>query len=122
MIAELDSVAVFVTDIDRAIAFYADDLGLPLTKRGSFGAEFMEGGSHLGVHPAVHPDARALVGRHTGITFQVRDLLDFCERLHQRNVRFLNEPTQQSWGIMAMIADPDGNVLALWENRPPAGE
>jgi lactoylglutathione lyase len=122
MIAELYSVAVFVTDIDRAVAFYAEDLGLPLTKRGSFGAEFMEGGSHLGVHPAVHPDARALVGRHTGITFEVKGLLDFCERLHQRNVRFLNEPTQQSWGIMAMIADPDGNVIALWENRPPPGE
>lgn len=122
MITGLYSVAVFVTDIDRAVAFYADDLRLPVTKRGSFGAEFMESGSHIGVHPAVHPDAKALVGRHTGLTFEVRDLLDFCERLHQRNVTFLNEPTQQSWGIMAMIADPDGNVIALWENRPPAEE
>jgi predicted enzyme related to lactoylglutathione lyase len=121
MIAGLYSVAVFVTDIERAIAFYADDLGLPLMKRGSFGAEFLEGDCRLGVHPAVHADARALVGRHTGITFQVKDLLDFCERLHQRNVRFLNEPTQQSWGIMAMVADPDGNVIALWESPPPGG-
>jgi lactoylglutathione lyase len=122
VITDLYSVAVFVTDIERAVAFYADDLGLALTKQGSFGAEFMEGRSHLGVHPAVHPDARALVGRHTGITFQVENLLEFCERLHERNVRFLNEPTQQSWGIMAMIADPDGNVIALWENKaPPAG-
>lgn len=119
MITDLYSIAVFVTDIDRAISFYADDLGLTLSKRGSFGAEFMEGETHLGVHPAVHPDARALVGRHTGITFQVRNLLEFSERLHERGVRFLNEPTQQSWGIMAMIADPDGNVMALWENRPP---
>lgn len=122
MITELYSVAVFVTDIERAVSFYADDLGLPLTRRGSFGAEFMEGGSHLGVHPAVHPDAKALVGRHTGVTFQVANLLEFCERLHERKVRFLNEPTQQSWGIMAMIADPDGNVIALWENRAPAAE
>ena len=119
MITDLYSIAVFVTDIDRAVSFYADDLGLTLSKRGSFGAEFLEGGTRLGVHPAVHPDARALVGRHTGITFQVRNLLEFSERLHQRGVRFLNEPTQQSWGIMAMIADPDGNVIALWENQGP---
>lgn len=122
MITSLYSIAVFVTDIERAVLFYADDLGLPLIRRGSFGAEFMEGDSHLGVHPAVHPDAKALVGRHTGLTFEVENLLDFCERLHDRGVKFLNEPTQQSWGIMAMIADPDGNVMALWENKPPAAE
>jgi lactoylglutathione lyase len=120
VIRAMYSVAVFVEDIERAIGFYRDDLGLPLTKRGSFGAEFLEQEPHLGVHPAVHADAKALVGRHTGITFHVPDLLDFCDRLRGRGVRFLNEPTQQSWGIMAMIADPDGNVLALWEDQLPA--
>ena len=119
MITALYSVAIFVADIDRAIHFYEDTLGLPLTKRGSFGAEFLESGTHIGVHPAIHPEAKALVGRHTGLTFQVDQLLEFCERLHQRGVRFLNEPTQQSWGIMAMIADPDDNVLALWEHQVP---
>jgi predicted enzyme related to lactoylglutathione lyase len=94
-------------------------LRLPLTKQGSFGAEFLEGESHVGVHPAVHPEARSLVGRHTGITLFVPDLLHFCGDLHARGVRFTAEPTQQSWGIMAMVADPDGNVLALWEDRLP---
>ncbi len=122
MISNLYSVAVFVRDIDRAIAFYEDGLGLPLLRRGSFGAEFLEGTTRLGIHPAVHPDAQALVGRHTGLTFEVEGLLEFCERLHQRGVKFLNEPTQQAWGIMAMISDPDGNVLALWENRLPESE
>jgi predicted enzyme related to lactoylglutathione lyase len=70
---------------------------------------------------AVH-DAIKLVGRHTGITLYVPDLLHYCGVLHDRKVRFVTEPTQQSWGIMAMIADPDGNVLALWEDRLPEGE
>lgn len=119
MIRAMYSIAVFVHDIDRAIGFYRDDLGLSLTKQGSFGAEFLEQEPHLGIHPAVHPDAKALVGRHTGITFHVPGLLDYCSRLQERGVRFLNQPTQQSWGIMAMIADPDGNVFALWEDRLP---
>jgi predicted enzyme related to lactoylglutathione lyase len=67
----------------------------------------------------VHADARQLIGRHTGITLYVPDLLHYCGVLHDRKVRFVAEPTQQSWGIMAMIADPDGNVLALWEDRLP---
>jgi lactoylglutathione lyase len=113
------SIAIFVHDIDRALAFYRDALGLPLGKQGSFGAEFFVEGTRVGVHPAVHPDARALVGRHTGITLYVPGLLHYCGELHQRGVRFLAEPTQQTWGIMAMVADPDGNVLALWEDQLP---
>ena len=115
----LHSVAIFVNDIGRAIEFYRDRLNLPVTKQGAFGAEFMEGETHLSVHPAVHPEAKSLVGRHTGITLFVPDLLHFCGQLHDRGVRFTTEPTQQSWGIMAMVADPDGNVLALWEDKLP---
>ena len=66
-------------------------------------------------------DAKKLVGRHTGITLFVPDLLHYCGDLHARGVRFLTEPTQQPWGIMAMIADPEGNILALWEDRTPEG-
>jgi predicted enzyme related to lactoylglutathione lyase len=118
----LYSVAIFVSDIERAVEFYRDVLGLPMTKHGSFGAEFLEGETHVGVHPAVHPDAKALVGRHTGITLFVPDLLHYCGVLHDRAVRFITEPTQQSWGIMAMISDPDGNLLALWEDHLPQGQ
>lgn len=117
------SIAIFVHDIGRAVEFYRDGLALPLGKQGSFGAEFFAEGTRIGVHPAVHADARALVGRHTGITLHIPDLLHYCGRLHERGVRFVAEPTQQAWGIMAMVADPDGNVLALWEDRlPDTGE
>ncbi|HET8648734.1 MAG TPA: VOC family protein [Gemmatimonadales bacterium] len=119
MIESLYSVAIFVNNIERAIEFYRDVLGLPLLREGSFGAEFLDGPTRLGVHPAVHPDSKAMVGRHTGLTFYVPDLLDFCGTLHEKGVTFINEPTQQAWGIMAMIADHDGNVMALWEDKTP---
>ena len=120
MIRSLYSIAIFVSDIERAITFYRDTLGLTLTKQGSFGAEFLEQEPHLGVHPAHHPNAKKLVGRETGLTFHVPDLLHFCGILHDRGVRFVTEPTKQSWGVMAMIADPDGNVMALWDDTVPA--
>ena len=115
------SVAIFVNDLARAVEFYRDKLRLPITQEGSFGAELLDGPTHIGVHPAVHADAKKLVGRHTGITLFVPDLLHYCGDLHARGVRFVTEPTQQPWGIMAMIADPEGNVLALWEDRTPEG-
>ena len=118
----LYSVAIFVSEVDRAVEFYRDMLGLPMLKHGSFGAEFLDGDTHLGVHPAVHPESKALVGRHTGITLFVPDLLHYCRVLHDRGVRFVTEPTQQPWGIMAMVADPDGNMLALWEDKLPEGQ
>lgn len=118
----LHSIAIFSLDISRAINFYRDILGLPLMRQGSFGAEFLEERPHLSVHPAVHPDARKLVGRDTGLTFHVPDLLHFCGVLHEKGVRFITEPTRQSWGIMAMITDPDGNVIALWDDKIPEEE
>jgi len=115
----LYSVAVFVNDIEKAKQFYRDHLELPLLREGSFGAEFLDGPTRLGVHPAVHPDAKAMVGRHTGFTLHVDGILEYCERLHERGVRFIVEPTRQAFGVMAMVADPDGNVLALWDDRLP---
>jgi predicted enzyme related to lactoylglutathione lyase len=122
-IAGVHSVAVFVRDLDRALTFYRDVLELPLGKQGSFGGEFFLEPAHIGVHPAVHPDSQALVGRHTGITLRVSGLVPLSGRLHERGVTFVSEPTQMAWGIMAMIADPEGNVLALWEDLlPGAGD
>lgn len=118
MIEGVHSFAIFVNNLDRAIEFYRDTLGLPVHKQGSFGLELFELPPHVGIHPAVHPDAKALVGRHTGITFHVPGLLHYCGILHERGVRFVSEPTRMSWGVMAMIADPENNIFALWENLP----
>jgi lactoylglutathione lyase len=117
MSISLHSFAIFVTDIERARVFYEEQLGLPVSRKGSFGFELLDQEPHLGVHPARHPDALKLVGRHTGITFHVPDLLTFCSRLGELGVPFVNEPTQQGFGIMALIADPDGNIMALWDDH-----
>ena len=121
MTVTLHSFAIFVTDLERARVFYEEQLGLPVNRAGSFGFEFLHAPPHLGVHPARHPDAVAMVGRHTGLTFHVANLLECCSHLAEQGVRFVAEPTQQGFGIMAMVADPDGNILALWEDNvtPP---
>ncbi len=120
MSVSLHSVAIFVTDIDRAHAFYVELLDLPVHKQGSFGFELLEQAPHIGVHPAQHPDAKAMVGRHTGLTFAVTDLLELSAKLVSAGVTFVAPPAQQGFGMMAMVADPDGNILALWEDNVSA--
>jgi catechol 2,3-dioxygenase-like lactoylglutathione lyase family enzyme len=84
-----------VHDLEKARAFYEDALGLPVARTGSFGYELLDAPPHVGVHPATHPDARALVGRHTGLTFEVVDLLGLCSRLGERGVRVVAEPLRR---------------------------
>jgi predicted enzyme related to lactoylglutathione lyase len=111
----LKNVVVFVTDMDRAKRFYADQLGLPLHRETQTVLEFFGEGPRLGVAVALHDDARKLVGRHTGITLRVEGLEALCARLTECGVRF-PEPLERSlWGKMAVVADPDGNQIALVE-------
>lgn len=117
MTSHLHSIAVFVTDLERARSFYEDGLRLPLAAKGSFGFQFGEQPPFLGVHPAAHEGAKAMVGRETGLTIRVKDLVGLRAELMERDVSLLTEPVQQGFGMMAMVADPDGNVLALWEDN-----
>jgi catechol 2,3-dioxygenase-like lactoylglutathione lyase family enzyme len=117
MTSHLHSIAIFVTELERARAFYEDGLGMTLAAKGSFGFQFGEQPPYLGVHPAAHAAAKAMVGRETGVTLRVRDLVGLRADLAARDIAFLTEPVQQGFGMMAMVADPDGNVLALWEDN-----
>jgi predicted enzyme related to lactoylglutathione lyase len=117
MTSHLHSIAIFVTDLERARAFYEDALGLPLAAKGSFGFQFGEHPPFLGVHPAAHDGAKAMVGRETGLTLRVSDLVGLRSDLTARGISLLTEPVQQGFGMMAMVSDPDGNVLALWEDN-----
>jgi catechol 2,3-dioxygenase-like lactoylglutathione lyase family enzyme len=114
-------VNVFVTDLERAVAFYEKTLGFPLRfKDERFGyAGFLPEGIRLGVARVApgSPEA-ALAGRHTGVGLGVPDLNAAYEELKAKGVRFTMVPTKQPWGgYMAMIADPDGNLFYLDELR-----
>lgn len=113
MAIELKNVVVFVTDIARAREFYAGLLGLPLQQETPAVLEFFAAGTRFGVAAALHDDARRLVGRHTGITLRADDLDGLCARLAAAGVRFPEPPERSPWGTMAVVADPDGNQIAL---------
>jgi len=114
MSVTMKNIVIFVTDLAKAKAFYVDLLGLPLAGQSEMLLEFFPGApSTLGVALAMQDDARKLVGRHTGITLKVEKIEALCETLASGGARFVEPLESSPWGKMAVIADPDGNQLAL---------
>jgi len=112
-------VNVFVSDFERAQAFYGDTLGLPLNHAdAAFGyASFQAGPVSLGI---AHTDDAALRGRHTGVGFLCDDIDKVYAALTAKGVTFEMPPTQQPWGgVLALFRDPDGNVFYLDPGHPP---
>lgn len=106
---------VFVSDLARAVSFYRDVLGLECTQEDeAFGyASFAAGPIRLGL-AEVGEDQAELLERHTGIGFMVDDLESEHRRLAESGVVFPIPPERQPWGgLMALFADPDGNVFYL---------
>ena len=108
------NLVVFVTDLARAKSFYVDLLGLPVAGQSEMLIEFFPGTTTtMGVSLALHDDARSLVGRHTGITLKVENIVEVCETLKAGGVRFVEPLESSPWGKMAVVQDFDGNMIAL---------
>jgi len=110
-------VNVFVADLARAVAFYESTLGLTLEQQDAQHgyASLSAGPVRLGL-AVPGADQPELVGRHTGVGLAVDDLEKEHARLAQQGVRFPMPPERQPWGgFMALVEDPDGNLLYLDE-------
>lgn len=108
------NLVVFVTDLARAKSFYVDLLGLPVAGQSEMLIEFFPGSATtLGVSLALHDDARSLVGRHTGATLKVENIVAVCEKLKHGGAHFVEPLESSPWGKMAVVQDFDGNMFAL---------
>lgn len=106
---------VYVSDMDKAIRFYADTLGLTLTNRFENHFATVEVGRSLvlGIHP--HTPRTPIPGTKGSVTLSlvVDEPLDaVLARLAQRGVRTTGHAQP---GRSADIEDLDGNVITLWE-------
>jgi predicted enzyme related to lactoylglutathione lyase len=116
MVKKMKNVVVFVRDFEAAKRFYKEQLKLPLAQESQAIMEFFPGSATaFGVSLAMHEAALALVGRHTGITFQVENIELLCGQLSAAGVRFAEPLEKTPWGKMAVVSDPDGNQFALVE-------
>jgi methylmalonyl-CoA/ethylmalonyl-CoA epimerase len=114
--ATIGQLMIPVEDLDRAVTFYRDTLGLRFLFTAPPQMSFFQSGNIrllIGVLPADH-------ARHRGsaIYFQVADIQAVYQTLAQRGVTFgapphvvHRTPTSELW--LSEFRDPDGNQLAL---------
>lgn len=116
---QLHTARIFVRDLADASRFYEEVLGLPLTADGrEQGFCVFDAGPMSLVVESVEEDApaedRMLVGRFTGLSFDVADIQSKYRELSSLGVAFSGLPEQQRWGgILATLRDPAGNELQL---------
>lgn len=120
----LDHVYYWVTDMDRAVAFYRDVLGLPLLRQdGPSWAVLDAGGIRLALHGTLE-DRPMETGGATAV-FRVDDLDVARAGLEERGVTF-EERAGEVEGLarFATFLDPDGNRVQIieYENNGGRGE
>ena len=112
---------VFVSNMDRAVQFYTQVLGLKLTNRfGDYWATVDAGkGLTIGLHPASpkYPAPGTKGGIMLGMEVQgaIEKVVD---NLSKKGVQFKGSITRDQAGNFVHLEDPDGNDIYLWEVTP----
>ncbi len=116
MITQLGNVTVVVKDLDKALAFYKDTLGLRLAfyHKDDNWLCFDAGRTALSLTTPWNKRAKKLLGIPTGVSFYVDDIKKTYKDLKKKKVRFHLAPRKEPWGgTLANFSDPDGNQYFL---------
>ena len=114
MLFDLAYTVVYVSDMDKSIAFYRDVLGIPLDYAAPGWVQFKSHGAALVLHPRLEHQSNASDAQ-VHITFRVDDLNAVYADLIARAVRFAAPPATVGFGKHATLFDPDGNAIDLIE-------
>ena len=118
MITQVQDVYYNVQNMQRAVRFYTEALGMKLLDTSEWWTSLECGGLRIGLHgtggapvPAVPRDAH---GAHAGGTLTLRsdDLATDTARLREAGARILGQ-LAEPWGRLTVFEDPEGNVLKL---------
>ena len=123
MIDAVATVCIFVTDQDKAKAFYTNVLGFELRQDSPMGESRWIAVAPKGARTEVilykmdqnWEHYRSVMGKSQAITFNVTDIAGLRDDLKAKGVRITQEPDPQPWGTYMMILDQDNNALLMVE-------
>ncbi len=97
-------------EMDRAVDFYRDALGLEVRLRSGGWSELGWGDAILALHAGGDGQYRA-----TGLGFGVSDVSEACARVNAQGGRIVSPPEERAGEgiILAQAADPEGNGFSL---------
>ena len=117
MISKIDFVGIPTQDMERAIAFYVDTLGLRQDEHRA--AEFWAGETCLGLWKPEWAGKEFAPSETQVLALHVDDVAVSREELEAKGVKFEGETIDTGVCHMAFFTDPDGNSLMLHGRYKP---
>lgn len=118
----IQSVSIYVNDLDQAIDFYTNKLGftktqdMPLFEGSDLRWVTLEpDGSNTQIvlvngYADWSPDR---VGRFSGLVFNVENITDTFRQMEASGVEIVERPSPQMWGMQGQFKDQDGNSFVV---------
>jgi catechol 2,3-dioxygenase-like lactoylglutathione lyase family enzyme len=111
------NVTVYVSNMDAAVRFYSETLGLRLAYR--FGDHWASVEAGNGLTIGLHPDSGAgRAGRKGGMEIGLElegSIQDAVRVLSAKGVKFVGPIREDNAGSYAYLEDPDGNPIYIAE-------
>jgi catechol 2,3-dioxygenase-like lactoylglutathione lyase family enzyme len=107
------TVAVVVKDEKKAVKWYTEKLGFRHVDKFAHWHTVSPRGSSVRIH--LCPDSKPEKGN-TGFMFITKDIEKEVAALKKKGVKITVPVTKESYGTMAMFADPDGNAFWLFQD------
>lgn len=118
-IKRVGNVILAVKDLEKSIHFYHEILGLPIKNQRRTWVDLGQTGALLSLHPA------SLTADHSSNTieggivigFVVGDVKSAVDELKAKGVKVHREIVEREAGKNAIILDPDGYMISLFEPK-----
>ena len=125
-VGELESILLFVSDLDTAKRFYVDLLGLPIVFEDGIVVVLKAGPGRVVLHRndrghddrGIFPVGVGATG--VAVRFSVDDPDAWEVEVKQRRFPVLWETQEAAWGRFVVIGDPDGRPVVLAKMNRPA--
>ncbi|MFY9300981.1 MAG: VOC family protein [Candidatus Nitrosotenuis sp.] len=118
-IKRVGNVILAVKDLDRSTEFYHNILGLPIKNQRRTWVDLGQTGALLSLHPAAITSDHASNNMEGGIVigFLVGDVKSALDELKSKGVKIHRDIVDREAGKNAIILDPDGYMVSLFEPK-----
>ena len=109
MAAKLNYAILFVSNMEEAVHFYRDVIGMKLKYQTPYWSEFDTGQTSLALHPSSdqNPPGKVQLGIGVG------DLPAFIEQMTTLGLTFTQPPTERAGEQIARFLSPDGAEISV---------
>ena len=114
-IKRVGNVILAVKDLGKSVEFYNKILGMPIKRERDNWIDLGQTGALLSLHPTSDTDGDSSIDNRILIGFVVGDVSSAIDELKLKNIKIHRDIQDKSSGKNAIILDPDGYMISLFE-------